>query len=118
MRTTIWHNPGCGTSRNTLSLIRHAGIEPVVVEYLQAPPTRERLRALIAAAGIGVRDAIRRKEALYGALGLEDPSLPDEALLDAMRAHPLLIERPFVESPLGVRLCRPAERVLEILPAA
>lgn len=114
--TTIWHNPACGTSRNTLALIRHAGIEPVVVEYLQAPPSRERLRALAAAAGLGVRGIIRQKEAAFRDLGLADPALSDEALLDAMLAQPVLIERPLVESPMGVRLCRPSEVVLDILP--
>lgn len=113
----IWHHPGCGTSRNTLALIRHVGIEPMVVEYLQAPPDKARLRDAIASAGLGVREAIRSKEPAYLANGLDDPSLPDDALLDAMIANPVLINRPFVFSPLGVRLCRPdSARVLDILP--
>lgn len=116
MRATIWHNPRCGTSRNVLALLRHAGIEPEVVEYLKQPPTRERLKALIAAAGLGVRAAIRAKEPAYRERGLDDPALDDEALLDAMLADPILIERPFVETGLGVRLCRPSEVVLQILP--
>jgi arsenate reductase (glutaredoxin) len=113
----IWHNPACSVSRNTLALIRDAGIEPTIVEYLQAPPAKARLREAIAAAGIGVRDAIRGKEPAFVATGLDDPSLTDEALLDAMIANPVLINRPFVFSPLGVRLCRPdASVVLDILP--
>lgn len=113
----IWHNPSCGTSRNTLALIRHVGIEPVVVEYLQAPPGKTRLSEAIAAAGLGVREAIRNKEPAYLANGLDDPSITDDALLDAMIATPALINRPFVFSPLGVRLCRPdSARVLDILP--
>ena len=117
MRVEIWHNPGCGTSRNALALIRHAGIEPEVVEYLQAPPDKARLREAIAAAGLGVRDAIRSKEAAYLERGLDDPSLSDDALLDALVAEPVLINRPFVFSTLGVRLCRPdSSVVLDILP--
>jgi len=116
MNTTIFHNPACGTSRNTLALIRHAGIEPTIIEYLQAPPTRERLVGLIAAAGLGVRDALRQKGTPYAELGLDDPSLSDDQLLDAMMAEPILINRPFVETPVGTRLCRPSEVVLEILP--
>ncbi|MBJ6980165.1 MULTISPECIES: arsenate reductase (glutaredoxin) [unclassified Luteimonas] len=116
MKATIYHNPSCGTSRNTLALIRHAGIEPEVIEYLVAPPTRERLAALIAAAGLDVRDALRQKGTPYLELGLEDASLSDEHLLDAMLANPVLINRPFVETPLGTRLCRPSEIVLDILP--
>ena len=113
----IWHNPACGTSRNTLALIRHVGIEPLVVEYLQAPPDKQRLRDAIAAAGLAVREAIRSKEPAYLANGLDDQSLSDDALLDAMIAHPALINRPFVFSPLGVRLCRPdSSMVLDILP--
>lgn len=113
---TIWHNPACGTSRSTLALLRDAGFEPHIVEYLKTPPTRTELAAAIQAAGIGVRDAVRRKGDLYTQLGLEDPSLSDAALLDALIAHPALIERPFVFTQKGVRLCRPAERVREILP--
>lgn len=113
----IWHNPSCGVSRNALALVRHVGIEPVVVEYLQAPPDKARLRDAIVAAGLGVREAIRSKEPVFLANGLDDPSLTDDALLDAMIATPVLINRPFVFSPLGVRLCRPdSALVLDILP--
>lgn len=118
MNVTIYHNPACGTSRNTLGLIRNAGIEPTVVEYLQQPPDRATLRSLIEGAGLTVRAAIREKGTPYQELGLDDPALGDEQLLDAMLAHPILINRPFVATPLGVRLCRPSETVLEILPAA
>jgi len=118
MNVTILHNPSCGTSRNTLALIRHAGIEPVVIEYLKTPPSKERLRELVAAMGISVRELLRQKGTPYAELGLDDPTLSDEQLLDAMLAHPILINRPFVETPLGVRLCRPSEQVLDILPAA
>ncbi|HQS48652.1 MAG: arsenate reductase (glutaredoxin) [Rhizobiales bacterium 24-66-13] len=113
---TIWHNPACGTSRNTLAMIRNAGIEPRIVEYLKTPPAREEVAAAIAAAGLTVRAATRQKGTPYDALGLGDPTLSDDALLDAMMAHPILINRPFVFTPLGVRLCRPSERVLDILP--
>ena len=116
MHATIYHNPDCGTSRNTLAMIRHAGIEPTVVEYLHAPPTGERLLELIEAAGLGVRDALRRKGTPYDELGLVDPSLTDGQLLAAMLAHPILINRPFVQTDLGTRLCRPSEVVFEILP--
>ncbi len=116
MDATIYHNPACGTSRNTLALIRHAGIEPTVIEYLQEPPTRDRLVELIAAAGLGVRDALRKKGTPYEALGLDDPTMTDEQLIDAMLADPILINRPFVVTSLGTRLCRPSEVVLEILP--
>ena len=116
MDATIWHNPSCGTSRNTLALIRHSGIEPTVVAYLRDPPTREQLGAMIAAAGLGVRDALRRKGTPYDDLGLDDPTLTDDQLLDAMLAHPVLINRPFVVTDTGTRLCRPSEVVLEILP--
>ncbi|MCG2840433.1 arsenate reductase (glutaredoxin) [Sandaracinobacter sp. RS1-74] len=114
---TIWHNPDCGTSRNTLAMIRNAGIEPHVVEYLKTPPMRERLAALIAAAGLGPRDVLRAKGTIYEGLSGDDPALADDTLLDAMMRHPILINRPLVETPLGVRLCRPSEVVLEILPA-
>ena len=117
MQATILHNPACGTSRNTLALIRHAGIEPVVIDYLSEPPSRERLLQLIQSAGLSVRGAIRQKGTPYLELGLDEPALTDEQLLDAMLRQPILIERPFVETPLGVRLCRPSEQVLEILPA-
>ena len=113
---TIWHNPACGTSRNTLAMIRNAGIEPVIVDYLKAPPARAEVAAAIAAAGLTVRAALREKGTPYGELGLDDPALTDDALLDAMMDHPILINRPFVFTPLGVRLCRPSERVLDILP--
>ena len=113
---TIWHNPDCGTSRNTLAMIRNAGIEPTIVEYLKTPPTREELVSAIAAAGLTVREAIRQKDTPYAELGLDDPTLADEQLLDAMLAHPILINRPFVFTPWGVRLARPSEVVLDILP--
>ena len=118
MEVTIYHNPRCSTSRTTLALIRAAGIEPVVVEYLRAPPGHERLRQLLHDAGLRPRDALRRKEALYEELGLDDAAMSDEDLLSVMVEHPVLIERPFVASSLGVRLCRPAEAVQEILPAS
>lgn len=117
MSAVIYHNPRCGTSRNTLALIRHAGIEPEVVEYLVTPPSRARLVELIHAAGLSVRGAIRQKEAATLALELDDASLSDDALLDAMLAHPILIQRPLVQTGLGTRMCRPSEVVLEILPA-
>ena len=117
MNATIYHNPACGTSRNTLALIRHAGIEPTVIEYLRQPPSRERLIELIAAAGLGTREALRQKGTPYAELGLDDPSLSDDQLLDAMMADPVLINRPFATTPLGTRLCRPSEVVLDILPA-
>ena len=116
MSIVLYHNPDCGTSRNVLALIRASGEEPEVIEYLQAPPSRERLVALIAAAGLTVRAAMRRKGTPYVALGLDDSGLGDDRLLDAMLANPILINRPFVETPLGVRLARPSEVVLEILP--
>lgn len=112
----IYHNPACGTSRNALAMIRNAGIEPHVVEYLKSPPSREQLVALIGRMGIAVRDLLREKGTPYHALGLDDPSLGDDALLDAMVADPVLINRPIVVSPLGVALCRPSERVLDLLP--
>jgi len=117
MTITIYHNQLCGTSRNTLALIRETGAEPEIVDYLRHPPARAQLAAMIAAAGLSVRDAMRAKEAVFTELGLADPALPDAALLDAMLAHPVLINRPFVVTPLGSRLCRPAELVLDILPA-
>lgn len=117
MNVTIYHNPACGTSRNTLAMIRNASIEPRVIEYLTTPPGRATLRRLIADAGLTVREALRSKERLYAELGLDTPMLDDDALLDAMLAHPVLINRPFVVTPLGTRLCRPSERVLDILPA-
>lgn len=117
MKPVIYHNPRCGTSRNTLALMRHAGLEPTVIEYLVDPPSRARLVELIDAAGVGVRGAIRQKEPRYRELGLDDASLGDDALLDALLANPILIERPWVQTDLGTRLCRPSEVVLEILPA-
>lgn len=116
MSTVIYHNPRCGTSRNTLALIRHAGIEPQIIEYLQDPPSRERLAELIQRAGLSVRDAIRQKEPAYLQQGLDDGGLSDTQLLEAMLRTPILINRPLVETPLGVRLCRPSEAVLDLLP--
>ena len=113
----IYHNPDCGTSRNTLAMIRNAGIEPHVIEYLKTPPSRALLEQLIARMGISVRALLREKGTPYAALGLGDPALSDAALLDAMMEHPILINRPIVVSPLGVKLCRPSEAVLDILPA-
>jgi len=112
----IYHNPDCGTSRNTLAMIRNAGIEPHVVEYLKTPSARALLVQLIARAGLTPRGLLREKGTPYAELGLADPSLSDDALIDAMIAHPILINRPLVVSPLGVRLCRPSETVLELLP--
>jgi arsenate reductase (glutaredoxin) len=116
MDVTIYHNPQCGTSRNTLAMIRNAGIEPTVVEYLKEPPSRAQLIAMIADAGLTVRQAVREKGTPYAELGLENPALTDDQLLDAMLAHPILINRPFVVTPLGTRLARPSEVVLDILP--
>lgn len=112
----IYHNPACGTSRNTLAMIRNAGIEPHVVEYLKTPPSRALLVELIDRAGITPRHLLREKGTPYAELGLGDASLTDDVLLDAMMAHPILINRPLVVSPLGVRLCRPSEAVLDLLP--
>ncbi|MBW0368314.1 arsenate reductase (glutaredoxin) [Ensifer adhaerens] len=114
----IYHNPDCGTSRNTLAMIRNAGIEPHVVEYLKTPPSRALLEQLIARMGISVRDLLREKGTPYEELGLGEPALTDTELLDAMMEHPILINRPIVVSPLGVKLCRPSEAVLDILPEA
>jgi len=116
MDVVIYHNPQCGTSRNTLGLIRNAGIEPHVIEYLKTPPTRLLLRQLIDRMGVRVRDVVREKGTPFHELGLGDPSVSDDRLLNAMMAHPVLINRPIVVSPLGVRLCRPSETVLDILP--
>ncbi|MGV1914906.1 arsenate reductase (glutaredoxin) [uncultured Agrobacterium sp.] len=116
MHVTIYHNPSCGTSRNTLAMIRNAGIEPTVVEYLETPPSRAELKTMIADAGLTVREAIREKGTPYAELGLDDSTLSDEELLDAMVKEPILINRPFVITPLGTRLCRPSEVVLDILP--
>lgn len=113
----IYHNPDCGTSRNTLALIRNSGIEPHVVEYLKTPPARALLEQLIDRAGIKPRELLREKGTPYADLGLGNESLSDDILFDAMMEHPVLINRPLVVSPLGVRLCRPSEAVLDILPA-
>jgi len=117
MDVTIYHNPECGTSRNTLELIQHAGIEPTVIEYLQTPPSRDQLIKMISDAGLTVRQAIREKGTPYAALGLDNPDLTDDQLLDAMLKDPILINRPFVITPMGTRLSRPSEVVLDILPA-
>ncbi len=116
MDVIIYHNPDCGTSRNTLAMIRNAGVEPHVIEYLKIPPSRDMLTQLIARMGISVRDVLREKGTPYAELGLCDRALSDEQLLDAMMAHPILINRPIVVSPKGVRLCRPSEDVLDLLP--
>ncbi|ACI55444.1 arsenate reductase [Rhizobium leguminosarum] len=116
MNVTIYHNPACGTSRNTLAMIRNAGIEPTVIEYVKTPPSREELARMIADAGLTVREAIRQKDTPYAELGLDNPDLTDDQLLQAMLAQPILINRPFVVTPLGTRLSRPSELVLEILP--
>jgi arsenate reductase len=113
---TLFHNPACGTSRNTLALIRHAGIEPTVVEYLKTPPSKERLRELVAACGGSVRTLLREKAPPYAELNLADPKWSDEQLLDFLVEHPILLNRPVVETPLGTRVCRPCERVLPLLP--
>jgi arsenate reductase len=114
---TIYHNPACGTSRNVLGLIRNSGTEPAIIEYLKTPPSRETLRALISAMGISVRDLLRVKGTPYNELRLDDPKWTDEQLLDFMMAHPSRINRPIVVTPLGTRLCRPSETVLDILPS-
>lgn len=116
MTITIYHNPACGTSRNTLAMIRQSGVEPEIVEYLKTPPSRETLTGLIRAMGMPVRSVLRRKGTPYETLGLDDPKWTDEDLIGFMLAHPSLIERPIVVTPQGVRLCRPSETVLEILP--
>jgi arsenate reductase len=113
---TIYHNPDCGTSRNTLALMRHAGIEPVIIEYFKTPPSKERLLELIGKMGTSVRALLRQKGTPYAELGLGDPTLSDEQLLNAMLRHPILINRPIVETELGTKLCRPSEEVLELLP--
>ena len=115
---TIFHNPNCGTSRNTLALIRNSGVEPEVIEYLKTPPSKERLRHLLAAMGISVRALLREKGTPYAELDLANPRWTDDQLLDFMQEHPILINRPIVQTPLGVRLCRPSESVLDILPNA
>lgn len=113
---TIYHNPACGTSRNTLALIRNSGVEPTVIHYLETPPTRDDLTKLIADMATGVRGLLRKNTEPYAQLGLEDDRFSDDELLDAMLAHPILINRPIVVTPLGTRLCRPSEQVLDILP--
>jgi arsenate reductase len=113
----IYHNPDCGTSRNALAMIRNAGIEPHVIEYLKTPPARPLLTQLIERAGIAPRDLLREKGTPFAELGLENPGLSDDQLIDAMMAHPILINRPLIVSPLGVKLCRPSEAVLDLLPA-
>jgi arsenate reductase len=116
MDVVIYHNPACGTSRNTLGLIRNAGVEPHVIEYLKTPPTRVLLVQLLARAGLTVRQVLREKGTPFAELGLGDSSLSDEQLLDAIEAHPVLLNRPLVVTPKGVRLCRPSEAVLDLLP--
>ncbi|MFK7965740.1 MAG: arsenate reductase (glutaredoxin) [Burkholderiaceae bacterium] len=115
MTITIYHNPKCGTSRNTLAMIRQSGEEPEVIEYLKTPPGRERLVDLLQQMKISPRDLLRQKEAVYQELGLDDPQVSDDALIDAMTTHPILMNRPIVIGPKGTRLCRPAENVLDIL---
>ena len=117
MTVTIYHNPACGTSRNTLALIRNSGVEPQVIEYLKTPPDRQTLEALIAARGGGARALLRRKGTPYDELGLDRPDWTDAALIEHMLAHPILINRPVVVTPLGTKLCRPSEQVLDILAA-
>ena len=112
----IYHNPACGTSRNTLGLIRNCGVEPQIIEYLKTPPSRGELASLIGRMGISARDLLRKKGTPYDELKLDDPALTDEQLIDAMMAHPILINRPIVVTPNGVKLCRPSEAVLDILP--
>ncbi|MBW7961334.1 arsenate reductase (glutaredoxin) [Bradyrhizobium sp. BR 10261] len=116
MDVIIYHNPACGTSRNTLAIIRHAGIEPHVIEYLKTPPSRALLRQLVVRMGLSVRELLREKGTPYAELGLDKADLTDDQLLDAMMAHPILINRPIVVTPMGVKLCRPSEEVLELLP--
>lgn len=118
MKATIYHNPACGTSRNTLAMICNAGIEPQVILYLETPPSRAELEQLIAASGLPLREVLRRQGTPYDELGLDDPKWSDAELIDFMLAHPILINRPFVVTELGTRLCRPSEVVLDILPAA
>lgn len=117
MDITIYHNPACGTSRNTLALIRAAGLKPVVIDYLKTPPDRDTIRTLAAATGQPLRALLREKGTPFAELGLADPALTDDQLLDAIEAHPILLNRPIVVTPLGTRLCRPADTVLALLPA-
>ncbi|MGD1016223.1 MAG: arsenate reductase (glutaredoxin) [Roseiarcus sp.] len=116
MDAIIYHNPACATSRNVLALIRNAGVEPHIIDYQKCPPTRLLLTQLLARAGLAVRDILRQKGTPYQELGLADPALGDDALLDAIMAHPILMERPLVVTPNGVRLCRPSEKVIDLLP--
>ncbi|MGO4872693.1 MAG: arsenate reductase (glutaredoxin) [Roseiarcus sp.] len=116
MDIIIYHNPDCGTSRNTLALIRNAGVEPHIIDYRKCPPTRLLLTQLLARAGLSVRQILREKGTPYKELGLDDPKLDDDALLDAIMAHPILMNRPLVVTPKGVRLCRPCEKVIDLLP--
>jgi arsenate reductase len=116
MDVIIYHNPACATSRNVLALIRNAGVEPHIIDYQKCPPTRLLLKQLLARAGLTLRDVLREKGTPYAELGLADPALDDEKLLDAIMAHPILMNRPLVVSPKGVRLCRPAEKVIDLLP--
>ena len=118
MTVTIYHNPACGTSRNTLAMIRATGEEPNVIEYLKTPPSRDTLKDLLISMGMRPRDILRQKGTPYAELGLDDPTLSDDAVLDAMMEHPILINRPIVQTPLGTKLCRPSEAVLDILPNA
>lgn len=115
MSITIYHNPACGTSRNTLALIRNSGVEPELVEYLKTPPSKERLQQLLASMGLGARDLLRQKDTPYDELGLADPQWTDDELLEFVVQHPILMNRPVVVTPLGVKLCRPSEVVLELL---
>jgi arsenate reductase (glutaredoxin) len=115
-KISIYHNPKCGTSRNTLAMIRNSGVEPVVIEYLKTPPSKTELQALIKAAGITPRELLRAKEAIYSELSLDDAKWKDDEIVDFMLQHPILINRPLVVTPLGTRLCRPSELVLDILP--
>lgn len=117
MDVVIYHNPACGTSRNTLALIRHVGIEPHVIEYLKTPPSRVMIRGLAERMGVPLRSLLREKGTPFAELGLGDPALTDDQLLDAIEAHPILLNRPIVVSPLGVKLCRPSEAVLDLLPS-
>jgi arsenate reductase len=115
MSVTIYHNPDCGTSRNTLAMIRQSGVNPTIIGYLKTPPSRERIVELVSAAGMSLRDSLRKKDTPYEELGLSEANLSDAALLDAIQAHPILLSPPFVETPRGIRLCRPSEVVLDIL---
>lgn len=117
MDVVIYHNPACGTSRNTLALMRHIGIEPHVIEYLKTPPSRAMIQDLVERMGVPLRSLLREKGAPFAELDLGDPDLTDEQLLDAIEAHPILLNRPIVASPLGVKLCRPSEAVLDLLPS-